>query len=150
MARARPRRRHPHPDMRSRLEQDVADRLDSMGVNWEYEKYVLSYLKPIRTAVCGDCEGSNVYAKRTYTPDFWLPDYHCFLEVKGKFGQVDRMKMRLVVDQNPEEDIRMVFSRNNLIGRKSQTNTRYIDYANQYGMDACVLENLTEEWLGRE
>jgi hypothetical protein len=133
--------------MRSQLEQDVALRLDELGVIWEYETWELAYLKPIRNAVCLECEASDVYSIRNYTPDFYLPEYGCLLEVKGKFGQVDRMKMRLVKQQHEDEDIRMVFSRNNLIGRKAQTSTRYIDYAQQYGMPACVLENLTLEWL---
>lgn len=145
----RPRKRVParYKTMRSQLEQDVAAKLDEMGVAWDYEKYVLTYLKPVRQAVCKDCEGDNVHSVRSYTPDFWLPEYKCYLEVKGKFGQTDRMKMRLVVAQHPAEDIRMVFSRNNLIGRQSRTNTRYIDYAEQYGMPAVVLENLTLDWL---
>ena len=149
MSRGRPRKRVPeaYKTMRSSLEQHVAYRLDELGVTWEYEKYILEYRKPIRKAVCGECESTDVYAIRQYTPDFWLPDYRCYLEVKGKFGQVDRMKMRYVVDQHPDEDIRMIFSRNNLIGRKAQTDTRYIDYCNQYGMSACVLENMTKEWL---
>lgn len=145
--RGRPRKRSPYKDMRSRLEQETAAKLDELGVEWEYEKYVLEYRKPIRMSVCGDCGSKAVLAIRNYTPDFWLPKYNCFLEVKGKFGQVDRMKMRQVVQQYPEEDIRMVFSRNNLIGRKAKTNTRYIDYAEQYGMKAVVLGNMSKEWL---
>lgn len=143
---AKPRTRGRHKQMRSRLEQQVAKRLDDLGIKFEYEAYVLEYLKPIRGAVCCECHSKDVRAVRRYTPDFWLPDHGFFIEVKGKFGQVDRMKMRLVVDQHPNEDIRMLFSRNNLIGRKAQTSTRYIDYAQQYGMKACVLEDI-EEWF---
>jgi hypothetical protein len=51
---------------RSRLEARYALWLDYMHVNWEYEKegYVL--------------DGTP------YLPDFWLPDYGLYLEVKGQ------------------------------------------------------------------
>jgi len=132
------------PDLRSRFEGKVADELDRLGIKWEDEVYALEYFKPIRNGVCHECKGATVYARRWYYPDFWLPDHGCFLEAKGKFGQVDRMKMRLVKESHPDEDIRMVFMRNNLIGRKSQTTTRYVDYAEKYGLPSVVLENLED------
>lgn len=38
--------------------------------------------------------------RRTYTPDFYLPDNDLYIEVKGYFSTVDRKKLSLVVDQN--------------------------------------------------
>jgi hypothetical protein len=146
-----PRRKHsfrqaPLGTMRSKLELQVSAKLTELGVAWEYECYALEYFKPIRNAICFECEGAKVFQRCWYYPDLWLPEHGYHIEVKGKFGQVDRMKMRLVREAHPDEPIRMVFSRNNLIGRQSQTNTRYIDYAEKYGMPSCVLENL-EEWF---
>lgn len=132
--------------MRSKLELLVSQKLTDLGVKWQYEEYALEYFKPIRNAVCDGCEGEKVYQRCWYYPDLWLPEHGYHIEVKGKFGQVDRMKMRLVRDAHPDEPIRMVFSRNNLIGRKANTSTRYIDYAEKYGMPSCTYDNL-EEWF---
>lgn len=135
-------RQAPLGTMRSKLELAVSKKLTELGVKWEYEGYALEYFKPIRNAVCFECEAATVYQRCHYHPDLWLPDHGYHIEVKGKFGQVDRMKMRLVREAHPDEPIRMVFSRNNLIGRQANTSTRYIDYAEKYGMPACVLDDL--------
>jgi len=141
-----PRKRYAGP-MRSGFEETVRTQLDEMGVRYEYEKYKLEYWKPIRDAVCFECTGAQVYKRCWYYPDFWLPDHKFYIEAKGKFGQVDRMKMRLVKEAHPDEDIRMLFMRDNLIGRKAQTTTRYTEYAERYGMPALVIENLGR-WFG--
>jgi hypothetical protein len=152
MSRGRPRKRVPlkYKHMRSRFEQHVAARLDELGIPWEYEKYAFEYLKPIRSAVCEDCDSRKVAAKRQYTPDFYLPEYKVFLEVKGRFGQQDRMKMRQVVEQVEGERFIMVFSRDNLIGRKATTRTRYTEYARNYGMGAMMFDELSDESIRRE
>jgi len=138
------RRRRGYQPMRSNFETQVSAKLDELGIKYEYEAYKLEYFKPLRDAVCFECENAKVYQRRTYLPDFWLPDHGFFIEAKGKFGQVDRMKMRLVKEYHPDEDIRMVFMRNNRIGKKAQTETRYIDYAAKYGIPGLVLENIEE------
>lgn len=53
---------------RSRLEARIAVMLDVLNLKWEYEAQGF--------ALGGNC----VY----YLPDFWLPDLHCFIEVKGQ------------------------------------------------------------------
>ena len=132
--------------MRSNFETKVAAELDRMGIPYEYETHTLEYWKPVRTGRCFDCKSKEVFAKHIYNPDFWLPDHGFYIEAKGKFGQMDRMKMRLVKQYHPDENIRMVFMRDNLIGKKAVTRTRYTEYAEKYGMPALVLENL-EEWF---
>jgi hypothetical protein len=130
--------------MRSRFETHVAQALTDMGVRFDYEAYALEYHKPIREGFCPDAPGLVVYQRRWYYPDFWLPDHGFFIEAKGKFGQADRMKMRWVKDAHPNEDIRMVFMRDNYIGKKATTRTRYTEYAVKYGLPSVVLENLEE------
>lgn len=51
---------------RSRLEAKHAVFFDALGVKYEYEK-----------------EGFEFEGMR-YLPDFWLPDYDCFVEIKGQ------------------------------------------------------------------
>jgi hypothetical protein len=128
--------------MRSGFEDTVRTKLEELGVRYEYEKYALEYWKPIRDAVCFECTGAKVFKRCWYYPDFWLPDHGFYIEAKGKFGQVDRMKMRLVKEAHPDEDIRMLFMRDNLIGKQAVTRTRYTEYAEKYGMPSLVIENM--------
>lgn len=51
---------------RSRVESRWALWLDSLGIRYEYEK-----------------EGYDLGPAGWYIPDFWLPDYHIWLEIKG-------------------------------------------------------------------
>ena len=62
---------------RSRLEARWAVFFDTLGVQWEYEK-----------------EGYDLGEAGWYLPDFWLPKYHLFVEVKGgKISEGDQAKL---------------------------------------------------------
>lgn len=52
---------------RSRLEARHAVFFDSLGVRWEYEK-----------------EGFKFNRSGLYLPDFWLPDFQFWIEIKGQ------------------------------------------------------------------
>lgn len=80
---------------RSGLEASVAQQLDSLKVNYDYEKLVLNYTRPAKA--------------HKYTPDFVLNN-GVIVECKGRFLTADRQKMILVKQQNPLADIRFVFS----------------------------------------
>ena len=54
--------------MRSSWEKRVAEYLDKLGIKWEYE-----------------IETFELEEGMTYTPDFYLPDYILYIEVKGYF-----------------------------------------------------------------
>ena len=58
---------------RSRLEARWAVFFDAMGIKYEYEK-----------------EGFNLPSGK-YLPDFWLPDWEIWFEVKGKFPTTDEL-----------------------------------------------------------
>jgi len=83
---------------RSGLEESILKDLAAVGVNDCYETIKIPYLVP--------------ETNRTYTPDFVLPN-GIIIESKGMFPTEDRQKMKLVKEQNPELDIRMVFSNPN-------------------------------------
>ena len=76
--------------MRSHLEEQVADLLDQLNVDYEYESEKLSYV---------------IEAK--YIPDFKVGDV--YLEAKGYFPSDQRRKMKAVKKANPELDIRFIF-----------------------------------------
>ena len=76
---------------KSGLEEKVSDLLCELGVDYEYEG--VSYLYTIQ---------------HHYTPDFVLPNGVC-LETKGFWRPEDRRKIKQVISDNPEIDLRMVF-----------------------------------------
>jgi hypothetical protein len=91
---------------RSGLEVKVADELKQLGVSFHYEP-----------------PGWVIYQKphSRYKPDFVLPN-GIIVETKGQFLSSDRSKHKLIKAQNPELDIRFVFSNSRTrIGSKSKT-----------------------------
>ena len=62
---------------RSSYEVEVAKFLDESDIEYEYEQYLF----PIKNTV--------------YIPDFFLPEYGCFLEVKGRFGIGSKEKLKV-------------------------------------------------------
>lgn len=81
---------------RSGLEERVASELRDQQVDFQYEQLKINYVVPERPA--------------KYTPDFLLPN-GIIVETKGRFLVADRQKHLLIKKQNPELDIRFVFSR---------------------------------------
>ncbi len=69
---------------RSRLEARWAVFLDTIGARWEYEK-----------------EGYNLGAAGYYLPDFWLPDFGVFLEIKGaECSEAEVIKCRALFNES--------------------------------------------------
>ena len=83
---------------RSGLEQTIAEQLRSHKIDVLYETDRINYVVPSRVA--------------KYTPDFKLPKKNgiWFLETKGIWAVADRAKHLLIKDQQPQIDIRFVFS----------------------------------------
>jgi hypothetical protein len=83
---------------RSGLEEDVAESLTARGVTYSYESLVIEWTPEAKV--------------RKYTPDFVViaaSGKRIIIETKGRWVTADRMKMKAVVAQHPELDIRMVF-----------------------------------------
>lgn len=117
---------------RSGFEKKVAASLKLRKVKFEYEKLKISYTVP--------------ESKHVYTPDFVLPN-GIVCEVKGKFDPASRAKMMLVIEQNPDLDIRMLFMRDNYINKKSKT--KYSDWCIKRGIKyhVSLQGEIPEEWL---
>ena len=95
---------------RSGFEVKVKKSLESRGIDFKYESEKLAYIVP--------------ESKHIYTPDFIVQTEvgaTIYVEAKGNFTAADRKKMKLVIEQNPDRDIRMLFMRNNKIQQKSKT-----------------------------
>jgi len=75
--------------MDSTWEVVMAQRLDELGVRWERNNTLkLEYV-------------TRGKRKRKYIPDFYLPDYDLYIEVKGYWTDAARHKMKDVQERNP-------------------------------------------------
>ncbi len=122
----------PLPKLKSGFEKKGAKFFKDKGIEAKYESVKIAYTVPSK--------------KKNYIPDFVLPN-GLIVEFKGKFDRVAREKMALVVAQNPELDIRMLFMRDNYIAKTSKT--RYSDWCKKNGIKYAVSENgeVPEEWI---
>ncbi len=75
--------------MDSTWETVMAMRLDELNVKWERDENMkLEYR-------------SKTGRKRNYIPDFYLPDYDVYIEVKGYWTDAAKYKMKDVQKRNP-------------------------------------------------
>ena len=113
---------------KSGLEDTVSQQIESKGIKVEYETEEVKYIIPA--------------SPHTYHPDFKLPN-GIFIETKGRFVAADRKKHLLVKQQNPNLDIRFVFSNSkNKITKNSKTT--YADWCDKNGFkyaDKVIPEN---------
>lgn len=113
---------------RSGLEEKVADLMVELGVKYEYESTKVPY-----------------EIKFNYTPDFVLPN-GIYLECKGLWEPEDRRKIKAVIEQHPEIDLRMVFQAPfNKISKKSKTT--YAKWCDKHGIKWCSYANIPLDWL---
>jgi len=116
---------------RSGLEELIAGELRSQRVIYEFEETKLKYTKPQK--------------EHSYTPDFYLPKLKIVIETKGLFTTQDRQKMRLIKEQYPDLDIRVIFSNSkSRISKKS--NTTYGMWCEKYGFEYAD-KHVPKEWL---
>ena len=113
--------------MRSRLEEQVAELLTNLNIEYGYEPDKFNYV---------------IEAK--YTPDFKVGDI--YLETKGFFKPADRRKMLAVKKCNPDLDVRLVFQAPyNKISKNSKTT--YAAWADKNGFQWCPYYDIPLDWL---
>ena len=83
----------PEYKYKSRFERRFASDLKQRRIVFDYEKHKFPYQPKIKT----------------YTPDFYMPEFDLFVETKGFFNVSDRVKHLLIKEQHPDIDIRFVF-----------------------------------------
>ena len=119
---------------RSGLEDTIARQIDEAGFVVLYESEKLSFTWPERSA--------------TYTPDFLITKHDgnvMYIETKGRFVVEDRQKMLLVREQNPDLDIRLVFSNCNQKLYKN-SKTTYAMWCTQHNF-RYANKRIPEEWF---
>lgn len=115
---------------RSGLEVKIAAELKAAGVDVAYEGVTLRYVIPERGA--------------KYTPDWVLPN-GIIVESKGRWVTEDRKKHRLIKEQHPNLDIRLVFSNpRDKIGKKSATT--YALFCERLGL-LYAARSIPQAWL---
>ena len=115
---------------KSGLEETISSQINGRGIDFKYESEKIPYILP----------ASN----HTYNPDFKLPN-GIFVETKGRFVAADRKKHLLVKSQNPELDIRFVFSNSkNKITKSSKTS--YGDWCDKNGFKYAD-KIIPEDWF---
>jgi len=115
---------------KSGLEETISSQINGRGIDVKYESEKIPYIIP----------ASN----HTYNPDFKLPN-GIFVETKGRFVAADRKKHLLVKSQNPELDIRFVFSNSkNKITKSSKTS--YGDWCDKNGFKYSD-KIIPEDWF---
>lgn len=115
---------------RSGLEEKVGEQLDIEQVDYGYETFRIPYMVPARAA--------------TYTIDFHLPN-GIIVETKGQLTQSDRKKHLLIKEQEPDLDIRFVFSNpRNKIAKQSKTT--YAAWCTKHGFPYAE-KFIPVEWL---
>ena len=113
--------------MRSKLEEQVANLLDNMGIEYTYEADKLRYV-----------------LEANYIPDFKIGNV--YLETKGYFPPEQRRKMKAVKAANPDLDIRIIFqSPHNKINKRSKTT--YSMWAEKNGFPWCAYYAIPVDWL---
>lgn len=124
---------------KSKLEDNLAEQLETEGVDFEYESLKVPYQVPAR-----DSE---------YIPDFILKGSNIIIEGKGRFGHrsnqkaatQERQKMILVKQQHPDLDIRIVFDNPELPIYKG-SKTTYAKWADTHGFPWAA-KRVPDEWL---
>jgi len=113
---------------RSGLEEKVADLMVELGVKYEYESTKVPY-----------------EIQHNYTPDFLLPN-GIYLECKGYWEAEDRRKIKAVIEQHPEIDLRMVFQAPyNKISKKSKTT--YAQWCDKLNIPWSSFANIPIGWF---
>ena len=123
------------PTMRSGFERKIAAALTERGVEYEYETDKITYIVP--------------ESKHYYVPDFKLPN-GVYVEGKGIFDRDSRQKMVLVIEQNPDKDIRILFMRNNKLTRTAkQTYGEWCDKRN-ITWAVSTKGEVPEDWINHK
>lgn len=115
---------------RSGLEEVIAEQIARQGLPVAFESVKIRYTKPVTPS--------------KYTPDFILPN-GIIVETKGRFQTADRQKHKLIKDQNPDLDLRFVFSNSRQKISKG-SKTTYGMWCDKYGFKYAD-KYIPQEWL---
>lgn len=121
-----------HVRTRSTLESYTISDLKERQVAFEYEPHRIKYMQ---------------VQERAYTPDILLAN-GIYVEVKGYFTSLDRVKHLLIRKSNPDLDIRFLFQ--NAKNRLSKTSkTTYAAWCEKHGF-LWAEKHVPQEWINEK
>ncbi len=140
----------PNARWASGLEGSFAEYLRSLGLEFDYEKESLIYVRTVNKGICRDCGGEDCGQRKVYTPDFFLRDYPIIIETKGMLDATTRMRHRLIRSQHPRLDLKLVIQRDLKI-QGSKNKKTYMQWAKEEDIPMAVFNpkngSPTKEWL---
>lgn len=110
------------PRLKSKFEQRFYDELQKRNLDFSYEPDTLEYTLELR-----------------YKPDWKVRD-GLYIETKGKFDYTERRKILSVLQHNPNAEVRMVFMRNQKLGKGSKMT--YGEWCDKHGIKWSVFPEL--------
>lgn len=110
------------PRLKSKFEKRFYDELTRRNLDFAYEADTLEYTLDLK-----------------YKPD-WKVDSSTFIETKGKFDYQERRKIIAVLRANPGKEVRMVFMRNQKLGKGSKMT--YGDWCDKHGIRWSVFPDI--------
>jgi len=119
---------------RSKLELWIYKQLQGMKKN---KGFVVEY----------ETEKIPYVIQRNYIPDFIITlsnGHKIYVEAKGYFAPADRAKLKAVKKANPDMDLRIVFSKDNKLSKKSKTT--YSQWAEKNNIPWAI-NNPKAEWF---
>jgi hypothetical protein len=130
---------------RSGYEARIKENLDERGYGYGYETRTYNYTK----VICPCCGG--IAQSGEYTPDFVFERgniVYLLVEGKGQFTPDDRRKLINVTRENPGINLRILFQKNDRLGKGSET--RNTDWALKHGFYCAVGEVIPDAWIRNE
>ena len=110
------------PRLKSKFEQRFYDELQKRGLDFAYEPDSFEYTLVLR-----------------YKPDWKVRD-GLYIETKGKFDYTERRKILAVREANPDAEFRMVFMRDQKLGKGSKMT--YGQWCDKHGIKWSVFPKL--------
>lgn len=118
---------------RSVFEKDFAHNCEERGVAFEYETEKIRWTPP----------------QKTYTPDFIFEKHDgslLFLETKGYLRPSDRVKLKAVMAQHPDLDLRIVFQNASNTITKASSSKTYAEWSKYIGIKWAE-KTIPSEWV---
>ena len=81
-------------------ERNIALKFEELGIEWKKLKTNKDTLEYVMDG-----------KMRSYTPDFYLPTFDIFLEIKGFWWGRDKQKMQIVLETHPHKRILIIEKR---------------------------------------
>ena len=143
--------KHRRGRFRSIFERRVADYFKEEGIKWKYEEIKFAYYQQQTWKMtCPNCGATSpVLKKRTYTPDFILPN-GTLIEVKGRLTSTERSKLISIQEYHPELDLKLVMENDRQTGLKRYPMNS--DWLSAHGFDFTfvgrhAIKEMPEHWF---